>query len=204
MPASTSSSPSQQLKHDAAPAMVTATSGLAERVESHNVLALALDGVSSAHEAVEVVLRTADRLSSLVHKSVRLEFAVGGEKLDVRVELRANEVRTTFHTDSAELRGALASEWQSVAASAGQGERTLRILPAQFGASDQNAANAFSGDASSRQREPQHQAQSDASQVFGLGGRGRLGRGSPAAVEAPALDLSFAAPGTALHLHTLA
>ena len=204
MPAPHFSSPTQQLKNDAAPALVAAPSGLAERVESHNVLALALDGVSSAHEAVEVVLRTADRLSSLVHKSVRLEFAVGGEKLDVRVELRANEVLTTFHTESAELRTALASEWQGVTASAGQGERTLRILPAQFGSSEQDAANSFSGDASSRHREPQHQAQPDASLLFGSGVRGRSGRGSRAAAEAPAHDASFAAPGTALHLHTLA
>lgn len=204
MPAPHFSSPTQQLKNDAAPAPIAAPSGLAERVESHNVLALALDGVSSAHEAVEVVLRTADRLSSLVHKSVRLEFAVGGEKLDVRVELRANEVLTTFHTESAELRTALASEWQGVTASAGQGERTLRILPAQFGSSEQNAANSFSGDASSRHREPQHQAQPDTSHAFSSGVRGRSGRGSRAAVEAPALATAFAAPGTALHLHTLA
>ena len=204
MPAPHFSSPTQQLKNDAAPAPIAAPSGLAERVESHNVLALALDGVSSAHEAVEVVLRTADRLSSLVHKSVRLEFAVGGEKLDVRVELRANEVLTTFHTESAELRTALASEWQGVTASAGQGERTLRILPAQFGSSEQNAANSFSGDASSRHREPQHQAQPDTSHAFGSGVRGRSGRDSGAAVETPAFATAFAAPGTALHLHTLA
>lgn len=202
MPASTSYPTAHAPVPDVSSALVSAPGGLPERIESHNVLALQLDGVSSAHQAVEVVLRTADRLSSLVHKSVRLEFSVGGEQLDVRVELRSNEVRTTFHTESAELRTALASEWQAVAASSGSGERTLRILPAEFGGSP--SANGFSGDASSRQRDAHAQQQAEAAQSFSFGGRGRPSRATRGAGEVPAADPSFAAPGTALHLHTLA
>lgn len=200
MPAA-NTSPSAPLPASASAIVVAPTDALVERVESHNVLALALDGVRTAHEAVEVVLRTADRLSSLTHKSVRLEFSVGEEKLGVRVELRANEVRTTFHTESAELRGALAAEWQSVSASTGAGDRTLRILPAQFDATDRNPANAFSGDASSRHREPHAQPQPDAAPAFSFSMRGRASRTTS---DARTIDSAFAAPGTALHLHTLA
>ncbi|MBL9186465.1 MAG: hypothetical protein JNK23_03210 [Opitutaceae bacterium] len=203
MPASNSYPTSQTPAHDVTTTLIAAPGGLAERVESHNVLGLQLDGVSSAHEAVEVVLRTADRLSSLVHKSVRLEFSVGGEALDVRVELRSNEIRTTFHTESAELRTALASEWQTVAASAGSGERTLRILPAQFGSSD-SGANGFSGDSSQRQRDAHAQAQAEAAHSFSFGGRGRSSRSTRGAAAVPVVAAAFAAPGTALHLHTLA
>ncbi len=204
MSAHTFNPPSQSPVSEILPAAVAPVSGLAERIESHNVLTLALDGVRSAHEAVEVVLRTADRLSSLTNKSVRLEFSVGDEKLGVRVELRANEIRTTFHTESAELRGALASEWQSVASSSGQGERTLRILPAQFGGSEQTATNGFSGDASSRHRESPAQPQPDAALEFASAGRNRSSRATRPTTETRSLDTAFAAPGTALHLHTLA
>jgi hypothetical protein len=202
MPASYSAPSFPLPAADVASALAAAPGGLLERVEAHNVLELALDGVSSAHEAVEVVLRTADRLASLTHKSVRLEFSVGDEKLGVRVELRANEVHTTFHTESAELRTALAAEWQAVAASAHAGERTLRLLPAQFGGADQSAANGFSGDASSRHRDAQ--AQADAAQTFAPAARGRAARAARPAAEPRAIDAAFAAPGTALHLHTLA
>ncbi|MDP3068745.1 MAG: hypothetical protein Q8N18_00575 [Opitutaceae bacterium] len=203
MPASNYYPPSQTPAHDVASSLVAAPGGLAERIESHNVLGLQLDGVSSAHEAVEVVLRTADRLSSLVHKSVRLEFSVGGEALDVRVELRSNEVRTTFHTESAELRTALASEWQAVSASAGSGDRTLRILPAQFGSSE-SGSDGFSGDSSQRHRDAHAQAQAEAAHSFSFGGRGRSSRSNRGAAVVPPVTAAFAAPGTALHLHTLA
>jgi hypothetical protein len=183
---------------------VAPAEGLAQRVEPQNVLALALDDVRSAHEAVEVVLRTADRLSSLTHKSVRLEFAVAGERLDVRVELRANEVFTSFHTESADLRVALAHEWQSVAASAGEGDRTLRILPADFSSAGQDLSQSSSGDAYSRQREAAQQQQhaTESAPLFNRSGRGS--RSTRTVAVAPVVDAAFAAPGTALHLHTLA
>lgn len=205
MPTSTLASPSAQPAVTASSALITGTEGLAERVEPQNMLALALDDVRTAHEAVEVVLRTADRLASLTHKSVKLEFAVAGERLDVRVELRANEVLTTFHTESAELRAALAQEWQGVAASTGHGERTLRLLPADFGSAGNDTSHASSGDAQSRQREAAQQQQLVTENAPYLARAGNGSRGGSRTVSvAPVADVSFAAPGTALHLHTLA
>ncbi|MBL9201923.1 MAG: hypothetical protein JNL39_15540 [Opitutaceae bacterium] len=204
MPTSAFTPPPAHSAAAASSALISSTEGLAERAVPQNVLALALDDVRSAHEAVEVVLRTADRLASLTHKSVRLEFAVAGERLDVRVELRANEVLTTFHTESAELRTALATEWQGVAASAGQGERTLRILPAEFGAAGQDSSQASAGDGQSRQREAAQQQQHASGSESFFSRPGRSSRAPRAAAVAPVADVAFAAPGTALHLHTVA
>lgn len=104
--------------------------------------------LSTAQRAVEVVLHAVDRVGSREQSAVKLEFSVGGEDLVVRVELRADEVRTTFRTDSPELRDALAQEWQSVAASSS--ERGVRLAPAQF-ASGEHQRDALGGDAASQQ-----------------------------------------------------
>lgn len=109
------------------------------------------DTFSTAHEAVEVVLHAVEHVAAREQKSVQLKFAVAGEELAVRVEMRADEVRTTFRTDSAELRTALAHEWQQVAGTSTVTDRSIRLSPAVFAAAGQSA-NAFAGDTSSRDR----------------------------------------------------
>ncbi|MEY2878834.1 MAG: hypothetical protein RLZZ15_1214 [Verrucomicrobiota bacterium] len=102
----------------------------------------------AAHRAVEAVLTAADRFATGDRHAVTLRFSVGGADLDVRVELRAEQVNTTFRTDSAELRAALAQEWQ--AAGPETSARTVRVAPPVFVSSFQDAAT---GDGGSRQRD---------------------------------------------------
>jgi hypothetical protein len=130
--------------------------------------------VASAHQAVEAVLRAVDHVATREQHSVNLHFSVGETDLKVRVELRADEVRTTFSTDSAELRSALSHEWQAVAHAEAGG--SVRIAPATF-TSDHSASN-LSGDASSRDRQ-QQQAQRGQNEF--AQGRANFGRSaSPA------------------------
>jgi uncharacterized membrane-anchored protein YhcB (DUF1043 family) len=127
--------------------------------------------VASAHHAVEAVLRAVDHVATREQHSVNLHFSVGETDLKVRVELRADEVRTTFSTDSAELRSALSQEWQAVAHSDARG--SVRIAPATF--TSDHSAPTLSGDASSRDRQ-QHQQQAQPGQNQFAQGRAGFGR----------------------------
>lgn len=72
-----------------------------------------------AERAVETVTNLVDtQFTASMQKSgsVQLQLRFGGEDLSVRVELKDGAVQTDFRTDSAELRSALAREWQVVAA----------------------------------------------------------------------------------------
>lgn len=195
--------PLQHPASEYAAAAVVSPAGLTELVAPSQVDGLVPETVSSAQDAVEVVLQAAELVSSRQQKSVSLQFSVGDADLSVRVELHANEVRATFRTDSPELRDALSHEWQAVASTSANGDRTFRIVPAVITASDQSALNAFAGGASSRQRDPhaQHGASERPSTAMG---RAR----GPATVAAPVSSLSrgglLAASLTSLHLHTLA
>jgi len=178
-----------------APSATTAAVARAEAVAETG------DAFSSAHEAVEVVLHAVEHVASREQKSVQLSFSVAGEQLAVRVEMRADEVRTTFRTDSSELRAALAQEWQQVSGGATQTERSLRIAPAVFAAAEQSALNAFAGDTHSRGRHPgTPRGEPDSASS---GSRGR----AVAAVVPPASLGSASAPtrsGGSHRLHTLA
>jgi hypothetical protein len=154
---------------------------------------------STAHQAVEAVLSAADRVASRTQHSVNLQFNVGGSDLNVRVELRAGEVHTTFRTDSAELRAALSNEWQSVTAHSSS-ERPTRLAPPVFTANGQSDGS-FSGDGASRQRQSDGQP---SPQGFGA----LIGRSAPATsastnvTSTPVASRSVAA--NSVHLHTLA
>ncbi|WP_414661685.1 hypothetical protein [Horticoccus sp. 23ND18S-11] len=163
---------------------------------------LEAQAVSSAHEAVEVVLQAARQAESREQKWVSLQFRVGDADLSVRVELRADQVRTTFRTDSAELRNALSHEWQSVSASSSSGDRHIRIAPAVFTSSDQSATHDGSpNDASSRQRE-QHAQRELAENAF-AGLRQIRGTAHVVPVPSPALAAQPSLAGRhSLHLHT--
>jgi hypothetical protein len=161
-----------------------------------------VEAVSTAHQAVEVVLRAVDDLSSREQKSVRLEFSVGDNELSVRIELHADEVRTTFRTDSAELRAALSHEWQAVAAS-GTADRSVRIAPALFNSAESSALNASAGDTASHHREPGSQSR-HASEQHGSSAFVRSGDRSAPAPAVAASSPAAARVHTSRHLHTLA
>lgn len=163
---------------------------------------MASETVSSAHDAVEVALHAAEQLASRDQKSVRLQFSVGDAQLDVHVEVHANEVRTTFRTESAELRQTLSQEWQAVTGTAG-GDRGLRLAPAVFSANDQSAFNAFAGDTSSRQRDQRASRETADRATRGVGAVSRS-HGASVGTHSVSSGPRLSAPFTSQHLHTLA
>lgn len=158
--------------------------------------------VADAHRAVEVVLHAVDRVAQREQTTVKLEFSVGDADLVVRVELRADQVHATFKTDSAELRDALAHEWQAVAGS--HADRGLRLAPAQFSAPT-DARDAFSGDAASQQqRHARDFAQPETAPAFARS-LTRASTSASASVEAPAVPARPTVPsGTARRLNFFA
>jgi len=74
--------------------------------------------VSHAAAAVEATLDAAEHARDAIRSSVELSLSLGDDtRLAVRVELREGTIQTTFRTDSAELRQALANEWRQTAPS---------------------------------------------------------------------------------------
>ncbi len=159
--------------------------------------------------AVEVVLDAAHAAAGARRSTVELEFSVGGTALQVRVELRQDEVQATFRTESPELQHALSHEWESVVTAAAAAERGVRLLPAIFASaatnqdSGQNAAFSFAGG-------DQSAAQRDAQARRGEGARpGHLARrataiGAAAVLPAAGSIATRTALPTSRHLHTLA
>jgi hypothetical protein len=144
-------------------------------------------------------------MSTRDQKIVNLEFAVGDADLKVRVELHADEVRTTFHTDSPELREALSQEWQSVSLASSHSDRPVRLAPAVFTGSDSSSSNAFAGDTSSRQHEQNANRQPFESPLASVAHASSLrSMNTTAATETTAARPAHAVSATSLHLHTFA
>lgn len=160
--------------------------------------------VSNAEQAVEVVLRAVDTAADREQKVVKLEFSVGDADLSVRVELADNEVRTTFHTESHELRAALAHEWQSVSAeTADQGG--VRLAPAVI--SDREPSTSTSADANSQRQERQAARQEEAAASSHQAAARSLLRSTAAAdsvAEPASASRALAPAGTAQRLHLFA
>lgn len=163
------------------------------------------EAVSTAEQAVELVLRAVDTVADREQKIVKLEFSVGDVDLSVRVELAADEVRTTFRTESPELRAALAQEWQAVSADSGE-QGGVRLAPAVI--SDKEQAPSTSADANSQRHERQAARQEDASSSAHQAAARALLRQSASSPEAPAAATPafrpFAPAGTAQRLHLFA
>jgi len=170
--------------------------------ESTEQTALPSEAVSSAQEAVDTVLDATDRMQSRDQRSVNLDFTVGDAKLAVRVELQGGEVRTTFRTESPELRVALAHEWEAVAG--GNEERAFRLAPPTITGTDTPARQDSFGDASSRQQERQQERESrEALNVRDPAADGRA-RAGTTATATPAPRAPQFPSGTAQHLHHFA
>jgi len=157
------------------------------------------DTAATAHRAVEAVLTAAERFSAGDHHAVNLQFSVGGADLTVRVEMRADEVRTMFRTDSPELRAALAQEWQTVNPGA---DRSLRLTTPVFASTDPANLAAFSGDSAPRQRESGARTTADDSSTFATVRAARATRSAPPALAEPTSRPALSP--TMLHLHALA
>jgi len=109
------------------------------------------DPVSQAQHAVAAVLNAAERTGHGSQSTVHLKFSLGDADLSVRVQLRAGEIHATFRTDSAELRSALAAEWQAVSSDT---SRTLRLADAVFTPGSSGNAPGHAGDDAAAQRDP--------------------------------------------------
>lgn len=150
--------------------------------------------------AVETVVSTIEHFIPGDRRAVNLQLAVGDADLGVRVELHGDQVRTTFRTDSAELRAALAQEWQAV--SVDVGGRAVRLAEPVFashstGTHDQPA---FGDGGAPRQHDAHQQPATD--DFFVPTSRRRLS--PPPVVEAVASAGRPAARPTSLHLETVA
>ncbi|MES2694063.1 MAG: hypothetical protein V4773_11365 [Verrucomicrobiota bacterium] len=167
--------------------------------------ALAPEAVSDAQQAVEVVLQTIDRAAEREQTVVKMEFSVGDADLQVRVELDGGEVRTTFRTESPELRAALAREWQAV--SSGSGEPGgVRLAPAVISDSERSSTNS-STDSGSQRHERQAARQDDGSSTLASFARSHATRSSASAASGAVAHSSFrplAPAGTAQRLHLFA
>jgi hypothetical protein len=151
---------------------------------------------STAQRAVEAALAATERFSARDQHSVTLQFTVGGNELNVRVELRGSEVHTTFRTDSPELRSALSAEWQSVTTQS-NADRTVRLATPVF-SSNSDAPTSSSDQGANRQRQPETEARQPA---FSLSGSNRTTTAAAHSAPAPAARTLSA---NAVHLHTLA
>lgn len=100
-----------------------------------------VDLPGQAQRAVDAVLTAAERLGASNRSTVQLQFALSGAELSVRVELRAGAVHATFHTDSGDLRSALAAAWQSTASDAPRAGRLTEAVFATGPAADRPEAN---------------------------------------------------------------
>jgi hypothetical protein len=187
-------------------ASMSAVDGFAGTSASAATEAAEPQSFSSAHEAVKVVLQAAEQVSSRDQKSVNLQFSVGDADLTVRVERHAGEVRTTFRTDSNELRAALAQEWQAVTGSSNATDRAARMASATFSGSEQPTSNGLNSDASSQQRNPhaEHSGERERSPVGVSRSRNRSFGASPGAAAPISAGHSASAPSTSRHLHILA
>jgi hypothetical protein len=159
---------------------------------------------AAAHRAVDAVLASTERLTSATQSSVNLKFSVGGAELEVRVEVRAGAVHATFRTDSAELRTALAQEWQST--NAQPADHTLRLAPPVFAAGDRSglgSGTAFSGEPSSQQARDQN-ARPPAEFFLPASTRGRFTPVSSTGASGASVLPTRSASATTLHLHAFA
>jgi hypothetical protein len=133
---------------------------------AHVIAEPASTPVSHAAAAVEATLDAVEHARDAAHSSVELKLSFGDDtRLAVRVELRNGAVQTTFRTDSAELRQALANEWrqQAPAVVATASDRSVRIADPVFASSSgslDSAGTSTGGHSDSRQPSAPAQTQS--------------------------------------------
>jgi hypothetical protein len=160
MPAATADHPSQTLGVDLSGSLQVQVPGGAQASGAAHGQPLA----ARAAQAVETVVSRVDAQVSRAQGSssaVKLNFNFNGDDLAVRIEMSNGVVRTQFRTDSPELKGAIASEWQA-ASPALQGRNLVFSAPSFSGSGGQSdAALTSDGGASRRQQagEPDSQVQ---------------------------------------------
>jgi len=160
----------------------------------------------AARRAVNAAIAVTEQFATERKPAVTLKFTVSGVDLGVRVELRGENVHTTFRTDSPELRAALAQEWNHVAA-AQPGDRAARLAepvfasnhnaPASSSASSHGSTQSDSGAADQRgfQQRHEHAAAADWARFRAVS---RASHSTPTSLPEPALAgraVASVAPG---------
>lgn len=105
---------------------------------------------STAQEAVEAIRTLAERVAKADSQSINLRFSIGESDLRVRVGYSGDEVRTTFLTESPELRAALLQEWQALSLPSAD-RANVRFADPVFPSSGQGEASNPSFDSASQQ-----------------------------------------------------
>lgn len=154
--------------------------------------------LSGIHRAINTVVEAGEKLRSIGSRAVDLQFSFGSDDLSVRVELHEGRVRATFRTDSAELRGALAQEWQVL--NAAGVDRAKRFADPVFAA---NSSASAAGDHQEKQG-GRKQDLAALKEHFEISNSPRVSVATSARTNAPAALPQTAAPLTALRLHTFA
>ena len=155
---------------------------------------------AQAAQIVHEIRDIADSLWAVERNSVEVRFHFNEkEHLSVKVEYRDGVVKTTFRTDSPELRDTIAREWQSQVASAAD-SRPYRVADPVFNTPPADARGFSLGGDSSRQQRQAEQSANAQNTFAATFGRGSSSSSSTAAAAAPAL----VRPDTALHLHAFA
>lgn len=150
---------------------------------------------SHATDLVHEIKDIADGLWSVERNSVEVKFNFSAqERLSVKVEYRDGTVQATFRSDSADVRDAIAREWQAQA-SAPTEQRPYRVADPIFTGSSSTPGSSLGGDASRQQRSPE-QPQTTAFDRLPLGGNLRSASPNTSSI-AP----SFLHRETPGHLH---
>ncbi|HEX2853447.1 MAG TPA: hypothetical protein VHO24_09425 [Opitutaceae bacterium] len=154
--------------------------------------------LSGLHQAVNAAMEAGERMKSDGQRAVDLQFSFGSDDLSVRVELHEGRVRATFRTDSAEIRGALAQEWQVL--NAAGADRAKRFADPVFAA---NSSTPSAGDHQEKRggRDQDLHASAERFEISNSRGVSAPASARPvASVPSP----QTAVPLTALRLHTFA
>lgn len=159
-----------------------------------------VEHTNSARKAVETAMSLLDQAGKGTQRGVNLQFSVSGVDVAVRVEMRDDQVHTTFRTDSPELRAALAQEWQSVV-STHAADRSQKLADPVF--TSNASPGSTSGDSgASQQREPStRQSQWENPTAFARAGAAQRADG---ASSTESLHVRPARPNTTRHLDAVA
>lgn len=139
----------------------------------------ATDAADAVRQVVDIIHEFRDRDRGSVE--VKFDFA-DDAGLTVRVDLRGDELRTTFRTDSDELRAALGREWQGFAAGLANEARGHRVAEPVFTASGNDAGSQAGHDAHGRQNFSGHDQAAGRHSAFAGGATRSSAPVAPAAV----------------------
>jgi hypothetical protein len=121
---------------------------------------------NTALRTVEIVRDVSERMNGNVHRKIEFDIKLeGGEQVSVSLDIRRGEVRTTFRSDSKELREAISREWQVSMPATIQGVEAVKMTDPSFapGTHSRADANLMNSDGQAS-RQQQQQAQEQQSQ----------------------------------------